>query len=197
MNIPQVNQLKSKGIKVIDPQTTYIDQSVKITGKSITIHPNTFITGSTEIKDECEIGPNSFLSNAKIEKNVKITFSHIEDSHIEKNCIIGPYSRIRNNSKIGKNVSIGNFAEIKSSNVKSFLKTIIHEIFHAMDAKKYGVKGFKEKYEMEIAQWQAENPNKNPDNWYKHIRSEVEAEKFGQKNYSKWLSKFKKDGYID
>ena len=117
MNIPQVNQLKSKGIKVIDPQTTYIDQSVKITGKSIIIHPNTFITGSTEIKDECEIGPNSFLSNAKIEKNVKITFSHIEDSHIEKNCIIGPYSRIRNNSKIGKNVSIGNFAEIKSSNV--------------------------------------------------------------------------------
>ena len=117
MNIPQVNQLISKGIKVIDPQTTYIDQSVKITGKNIIIHPNTFLTGSTEIKDECEIGPNSFLSNAKIEKNVKITFSHIEDSHIEENCIIGPYSRIRNNSNIGKNVSIGNFAEIKSSNV--------------------------------------------------------------------------------
>ncbi len=50
---------------------------------------------------------------------------------------------------------------------------------------------------MEIAQWQAENPNKNADDWYKHIRSEVEAEKFGQKNWSKWLQKFKKAGYID
>ena len=89
------------------------------------------------------------------------------------------------------------YKEIKSSNVKSFLQTIIHEIFHAMDAKKYGVKGFKKKYEMEIAQWQAENPNKNADDWYKHIRSEVESEKFGQKNYSKWFSKFKKVGYID
>ena len=88
------------------------------------------------------------------------------------------------------------YKEIKSSNVKSFLKTMIHEIFHAMDAKKYGVKGFKEKYEMEIAQWQAENPGKE-NSWYKYIRSEVEAEKFGQKNYSKWFSKFKKDGYID
>ena len=88
------------------------------------------------------------------------------------------------------------YKEIKSSNIKSFLQTIIHEIFHAMDAKKYGVKGFKEKYEMEIAQWQAENPNKNPDNWYKHIRSEVEAEKFGQKNYRRWIQKFKKKGYI-
>ena len=71
MNIPQVNQLISKGIKVIDPQTTYIDQSVKITGKEIVIHPNTFLKGNTEIKDKCEIGPNSFLSNAKIDENVK------------------------------------------------------------------------------------------------------------------------------
>ena len=77
MNIPQVNQLISKGIKVIDPQTTYIDQSVKITGKGTVIHPNTFLKGNTEIKEKCEIGPNSFLNNAKIDENVKITFSHI------------------------------------------------------------------------------------------------------------------------
>ena len=115
MNIPQVNELISKGIKVIDPQTTYIDQSVKITGKGTVIHPNTFLKGNTEIKEKCEIGPNSFLNNAKIDENVKITFSHIEDSHIKENCTIGPYSRIRNNSEIGRNVSIGNFAEIKSS----------------------------------------------------------------------------------
>jgi len=115
MNIPQVNELISKGIKVIDPQTTYIDQSVKITGKGTVIHPNTFLKGNTEIKEKCEIGPNSFLNNAKIDDNVKITFSHIEDSHIKENCTIGPYSRIRNNSEIGRNVSIGNFAEIKSS----------------------------------------------------------------------------------
>ena len=89
------------------------------------------------------------------------------------------------------------YKEIKKSNIEDFLITMIHEIFHAMDAKKYGIKGFKKKYEMEIAQWQAENPKKNQDNWYKHIRSEIEAEKFGQKNYRKWLSIFKKRGYID
>ena len=89
------------------------------------------------------------------------------------------------------------YKEIKSNNVKSFLQTMIHEIFHAMDAKKYGVKGFKKRYEMEIAQWQAENPNKNADDWYKNIASEKLAEKFGQKNYRKWLSIFKKRGYID
>tara|TARA_B100000686_G_scaffold141161_1_gene148696 strand:- start:1844 stop:2476 length:633 start_codon:yes stop_codon:yes gene_type:complete len=117
MNIPQENELISKGIKVIDPQTTYIDKSVKITGKGIEIHPNTFIKGETEIKDNCTIGPNSFLNNAKIDKNVKVMFSYIEDSHVEDNCTIGPYSRIRNNSRIGKNVTVGNFAEIKGSTI--------------------------------------------------------------------------------
>ena len=89
------------------------------------------------------------------------------------------------------------YKEIKSNNVKSFLQTMIHEIFHAMDAKKYGVKGFKKRYEMEIAHWQAENPDEDADDWYKHIDSETNAEKFGQKNWSKWFSKFKKEGYID
>ena len=89
------------------------------------------------------------------------------------------------------------YKTITKRDIKDFLITMIHEIYHAMDAKKYGIKGFKEKYEMEIAQWQAENPNKNADDWYKYIRSEVEAEKFGQRNYRRWLQKFKKAGYID
>ena len=58
-----INELISKGIKVIDPQTTYIDKSVKITGKGIEIHPNTFIKGETEINDNCTIGRSHRPSN--------------------------------------------------------------------------------------------------------------------------------------
>jgi len=84
------------------------------------------------------------------------------------------------------------YKKIKKSQIKDFLITIIHEIRHAMDAKKYGWKKFKDMYEMEIAQFQAENPGKE-DNWYEHISYEVEAEKFGQKNWQKWYKIFKKD----
>jgi len=86
------------------------------------------------------------------------------------------------------------YKTIKKRQVEDFLTTIIHEIYHAMDAKKYGWKKFKDMYEMEIAQWQAENPKKNPDDWYKHISYEIEAEEFGQKNWQKWYNKFKKEG---
>ena len=88
------------------------------------------------------------------------------------------------------------YKEIKSSNVKEFLITIIHEIDHARMAKKYGWKKFREMWEIDA--------NKITSGWYKgksdpydDNKYEIQAEKFGQKNWSKWFSKFKKEGYID
>jgi hypothetical protein len=85
------------------------------------------------------------------------------------------------------------YRTIKKTQIKEFLITIIHEIRHAMDAKKYGWRKFKKKYEMEIAQWQAENPDKDPDDWYRHISYEIEAEEFGQDNWRKWYKIFKRE----
>ena len=83
------------------------------------------------------------------------------------------------------------YKTLKTSQVKEFLITLIHEIRHAMDAKKYGWKKFKTMYELEIAQWQSKNPGKE-DDWYDYISYETEAEEFGQKNWKKWYNKFKK-----
>ena len=80
---------------------------------------------------------------------------------------------------------------VKNNQVKEFLITIIHEIRHAMDAKKYGWKKFKDMYEMEMNLMVAKNKDPYKDNKY-----EIEAEDFGQKNWSKWKTKFKKDGLI-
>ena len=60
-----------------------------------------------------------------------------------------------------------------------------------MDAKKYGWKKFKEMYEMEMNYQIAMGRHQYKDNKY-----EINAEKFGQKNWSKWKTKFKKEGLI-
>ena len=80
---------------------------------------------------------------------------------------------------------------IKDSQIKEFLITMIHEIRHAMDAKKYGWKKFKEMYEMEMNLMVQQGKNEYDDN--KH---EIEAEKFGQNNWKKWHRQFKKDNLI-
>ena len=91
------------------------------------------------------------------------------------------------------------YKKLKDSQVKDFLITMIHEIRHAMDSKKYGWKKFKETYEMEIAKWQAEHP-KDVDGWMRNKREaisyEKEAEDFGQKNWKQWYNKFKKQNLI-
>ena len=83
------------------------------------------------------------------------------------------------------------YKTIKNSQIKEFLITILHEIYHAMDAKRYGWKKFKDMYEMEMNYRIANNQDEYKDNKY-----EIAAEKFGQQNYSKWLQKFKKEGLI-
>jgi len=83
------------------------------------------------------------------------------------------------------------YKTIKNSQLKEFLITILHEIYHAMDAKKYGWKKFKQMYEMEMAYQIANDKDEYKDNKY-----EIEAEKFGQKNWSKWKTRFKKEGLI-
>ena len=83
------------------------------------------------------------------------------------------------------------YKTIKNRQLKEFLITILHEIYHAMDAKKYGWKKFKEMYEMEMNYRIANDQDEYKDNKY-----EIEAEKFGQKNWSKWKTRFQKEGLI-
>ena len=83
------------------------------------------------------------------------------------------------------------YKTIKNSQLKEFLITILHEIYHAMDAKKYGWKKFKDMYEMEMNLQIAKGKDEYDDNKY-----EIEAENFGQKNWSKWKTRFKKEGLI-
>ena len=80
---------------------------------------------------------------------------------------------------------------IKKHQIKEFLITIIHEIYHAMDAKKYGWRKFKDMYEYEMNYQIAKGKDEYKDNKY-----EIEAEKFGQKNWIKWYKTFKKDELI-
>ena len=83
------------------------------------------------------------------------------------------------------------YKTIKNSQLKEFLITILHEIYHAMDAKMFGWKKIKEKYEYEM-NLQVTN-GKDP---YEDNKFEIQAEEFGQKMWKYWKTRFKKEGLI-
>ena len=79
------------------------------------------------------------------------------------------------------------YRTIKKRQLKEFLITILHEIDHALDAKKKGWKNFEADYEWEMNYQVGKGKDPYDDNKY-----EIKAEKFGQKNWKKWYNKFKK-----
>ena len=87
------------------------------------------------------------------------------------------------------------YKNLKTSEVKDFLITMIHEIYHAVDAKKYGWRKFKGMWEYE-ANMITQGHREGKTHPYKDNPHEIEAEKFGQKNWRKWHKKFKKDELI-
>lgn len=116
---------------IVDPSNTYIDPFVEL-GKGCVIEPFSFIKGKTKIGDNTRIGPNSYLENMIVGSNCKIFYSVCIDSTLEKDVQIGPYSRVRDNSFISDGVYIGNYAEIKNSNIRE--KSIISHFTYIGDA---------------------------------------------------------------
>ena len=84
---------------------------------------------------------------------------------------------------------------LKTSQVKEFLITLIHEIRHAMDAKKYGWKKFRGMWEYE-ANMISGGHVKGKTDPYKDNPHEIEAEEFGQSNWKRWYNQFKKEGLV-
>ena len=87
---------------------------------AILVAPDTvFFTSDTIIGKDVYIGPNVYFGKGVVvDNNVTIhPFCHLEGVHIKSNSIIGPFARLRPDTKIGKGSKIGNFVEIKKSNI--------------------------------------------------------------------------------
>jgi bifunctional UDP-N-acetylglucosamine pyrophosphorylase/glucosamine-1-phosphate N-acetyltransferase len=111
----KIRELMLSGVTIIDPKTTYVDQTVVI-GKDTTLYPNCILQGKTRIGEECVIEPNSKISDTEIGHGVTIrSHSVITESRIEDGAIIGPFAHLRPQTEVKAKAKIGNFVEVKKS----------------------------------------------------------------------------------
>jgi bifunctional UDP-N-acetylglucosamine pyrophosphorylase/glucosamine-1-phosphate N-acetyltransferase len=104
------------GVTIIDPSNTYIEDDIEI-GMDTCIYPMTIIEGKSVIGEDCIIGPGARIVNSKISDKVEVVNSVVLSSSVDENTHVGPYAYIRPGSKIGKNVKIGDFVEVKKSEI--------------------------------------------------------------------------------
>ena len=111
-----INRHRKNGVKIPLSDGIFIGKDVSIEENTI-ILPGSILTGETVIEGFCHIGPNTVLYNVTVKKEASLNNVQAYESVIGEKADIGPYVHIRPNSNIAKNVHLGNFVEVKNSDI--------------------------------------------------------------------------------
>ncbi len=110
------NMHMENGITIVDPSNTYIGKDV-IIGADTIIYPGNILEGKTVIGNSCVLGQNNKIVNSIVGDGCNIQSSVLTDSEIGNGVSVGPFAHLRPGTKIGNENRIGNFVEIKNSNL--------------------------------------------------------------------------------
>ena len=102
------------GVTLIDPTSITIDETVELQ-PDVIIEPQTHLRGKTIIQAGSRIGPGSLIENSELGENVTVLYSVVTDSIVQSQTRIGPYAHLRGHAKVGANCRIGNFVELKNT----------------------------------------------------------------------------------
>lgn len=111
-----IDRLLDEGVSFISTDGIVIGADVKI-GCDTTVLPNTMILGKTVIGKGCEIGANSHIEDCTVGDNVILNNVQAYSSTVEDNVRIGPFAQLRPGTVIRKGVKIGDFVEVKNSDI--------------------------------------------------------------------------------
>ena len=111
------SRLLVQGVTVADPAR--IDVRGKLNcGRDVEIDVGCVFAGEVSLGDNVRVGAYSVIRNASIGKGTDIApYSHIDSSEVGADCHIGPYARLRPGTRLHDGVHIGNFVEVKNSEI--------------------------------------------------------------------------------
>jgi bifunctional UDP-N-acetylglucosamine pyrophosphorylase / glucosamine-1-phosphate N-acetyltransferase len=111
----KLKQLMQDGVTIIDPASTYVEPGVQVGADSV-LYPNVFLEKGTVIGAGCHIYPNVRITASTIEDGVVVLDSClISESHVRARSQVGPFAHLKSHTVIGSQARIGNFVEIKNS----------------------------------------------------------------------------------
>lgn len=116
------NSLLEQGVTLADPMRLDVRGELHC-GRDVEIDIGCIFEGTVELADKVRIGAHCVIKNARIASGVVIKpFCHIEDAVVGADSQIGPYARLRPGTELAQDVHIGNFVEIKNSQIAAHSK---------------------------------------------------------------------------
>ncbi len=116
------HQLLEQGVTLFDPARIDVRGHLKC-GRDVSIDVGCVFIGEVVLEDGVSIGPNCVIQNARIAAGTAVrAFCHIDDAVVGAKSQIGPYARLRPGTELAEDVHIGNFVEVKNSQVAAHSK---------------------------------------------------------------------------
>jgi bifunctional UDP-N-acetylglucosamine pyrophosphorylase/glucosamine-1-phosphate N-acetyltransferase len=110
-------QLLERGVALADPNRIDVRGTLAC-GADVSIDVNCVFEGEVALGDGTRIGANCVLRNVSLAARVQVEpFCHLDSAQIGMHCRIGPYARIRPGTQLEEDVHIGNFVEVKASDI--------------------------------------------------------------------------------
>ncbi|MFA5370429.1 MAG: bifunctional UDP-N-acetylglucosamine diphosphorylase/glucosamine-1-phosphate N-acetyltransferase GlmU [Sideroxydans sp.] len=111
------NKLMEQGVTLADPARLDVRGNLTC-GRDVEIDVGCIFEGEVSLGDRVRVGAYSIIRSAMIGQETQIApYSHIDQSEVGANCHIGPYARLRPGTKLANDAHIGNFVEIKNSEI--------------------------------------------------------------------------------
>jgi bifunctional UDP-N-acetylglucosamine pyrophosphorylase/glucosamine-1-phosphate N-acetyltransferase len=112
-------QLMEAGVSLLDPARIDVRGTLSC-GSDVVIDVGCVFEGKVTLDSGTRVGPYCIVRNSAIGKQVAIqAFSHLDGAVVGANSIIGPYARLRPGADLANDVQIGNFVEVKNSQIDS------------------------------------------------------------------------------
>jgi len=105
------------GVQIFDINSTWIGPEVSISSGA-RIMPSSILYGHSKI-GVSTIGPFSNIEDSTIGDNCSVFYSVVRKSTVGNNVTIGPFSHIRERTILKDNIRIGNFVELKKTEIES------------------------------------------------------------------------------
>ncbi|MBW3566667.1 MAG: bifunctional UDP-N-acetylglucosamine diphosphorylase/glucosamine-1-phosphate N-acetyltransferase GlmU, partial [Proteobacteria bacterium] len=117
LRMRRADKLLRDGVTLIDPSRIDIRGDLKC-GQDVTIDANVVFEGDVILGNGVHVGPGCVIRNSRIgDGSVIDALCHIESAIVGRSCHIGPYARLRPEAHLHEDVRVGNFVEIKKSEV--------------------------------------------------------------------------------
>jgi bifunctional UDP-N-acetylglucosamine pyrophosphorylase/glucosamine-1-phosphate N-acetyltransferase len=107
-------RLMESGVWMLDPDRTYIDDTVTVE-PGARIYPGVHLEGGTTVGAGAQVGPDVFAVDSTIGAAATVWYSVLRGAIVGEECEVGPYASLRPGTVMERGAKVGTFVETKNT----------------------------------------------------------------------------------